>query len=702
MLYHEIRLFHYSILNLMKTTTRTFFYLILGLLLSYPRLHAQNTDVLLQGFNWESQGNSIGWYNVIKSKAADLDATGIDMVWFPPSSDAGDNHGYLPRELYNLTSNYGTQAELVSAINELHSYNIKAIADIVVNHRVGSTNWADFQNPTWGCCAVAAQDEWGQNGGTPCGNWDTGDNYSAARDIDHTNQTVQTDITAWMNWMKNTVGFDGWRYDYVRGYSGYYNSIYNNNTSAYFAVGELWDNLDLNNTDPHRQQIIDWIDDTQGTAHAFDFTTKGILQQAVNGELWRLSYSGVAPGVIGWYPSRAVTFVDNHDTGSTQNYWPFPGNKIMQGYAYILTHPGVPSVFWDHLYDWGIHDDIKDLIQIRKNNGIHSTSVLDIKAAQGNLYAAEIDGKVAMKIGPGSWSPSGNDWTLVASGTDYAVWEKSAPACNGDLTIHFKNPAGWNAATLYFWNPTPAGASTTWPGASMQDDGNGWYSFTIPCTDCANVIFSDNGANQTADLYRCNEGWYDGTWHNDNPDNNNSGDLIVHFMPTSYSNPEIYFWNVTPTAQTTTWPGVAMTSEGNGWWKYTFTGASCANFIFSNNGGSQSPDLTSCSEIWVTEGNWPGYKNDISTSIEDSRLATAISLYPNPVNDKLMITLDAEITAEVQLILTDLQGKAVHEVTLSGTPHTAEIDMTSLADGIYLYHMTDGNHHHTGKVIVRH
>jgi len=48
--------------------------------------------------------------------------------------------------------------------------------------------------------------------------------------------------------------------------------------------------------------------------------------------------------VIGWWPAKAVTFVDNHDTGSTQAMWPFPADKVMQGYAYILTHPGNPCI----------------------------------------------------------------------------------------------------------------------------------------------------------------------------------------------------------------------------------------------------------------------------------------------------------------------------------------------------------------------
>jgi hypothetical protein len=45
-------------------------------------------------------------------------------------------------------------------------------------------------------------------------------------------------------------------------------------------------------------------------------------------------------GVIGLWPSRAVTFLDNHDTGSTLNHWPYPWKNLPEGYAYLLTHSG--------------------------------------------------------------------------------------------------------------------------------------------------------------------------------------------------------------------------------------------------------------------------------------------------------------------------------------------------------------------------
>ena len=98
--------------------------------------------------------------------------------------------------------------------------------------------------------------------------------------------------------------------------------------------------------DDKRRELVSWVREVGGPAATeFDFPTKGVLQAAVQGELWRMrDKDGRAPGMIGWLPEKAVTFVDNHDTGSTQRMWPFPADKVMQGYAYILTHPGIPCI----------------------------------------------------------------------------------------------------------------------------------------------------------------------------------------------------------------------------------------------------------------------------------------------------------------------------------------------------------------------
>jgi hypothetical protein len=53
--------------------------------------------------------------------------------------------------------------------------------------------------------------------------------------------------------------------------------------------------------DGHRQRTVNWVDSTGGTNAAFDFTTKGILQEALaRSELWRLVDAQVRGGKSYW------------------------------------------------------------------------------------------------------------------------------------------------------------------------------------------------------------------------------------------------------------------------------------------------------------------------------------------------------------------------------------------------------------------
>jgi len=362
------------------------------------------------------------------------------MVWFPPVSRSVSPQGYLPGDYYDLGTTqqptfYGNIDTLKASLAKLNQNKILPIADIVINHRCAGKQdnngiWNVYHFPS----KKASWEKWaickGEYGGT--GNPDSGVNYRAAPDIDHSNSKVQKDISEWLNWLKK-LGFKGWRYDFSKGYAAKYAGIYNKNSKIPFSVSEIWTNMAYKGTylqpnqNAHRQILCDWIDASKSpVACVFDYTTKGILQVAVNGEYWRLKDSqGKPSGLIGWWPSRAVTFIDNHDTGSQQSHWPFPSDKVMQGYAYILTHPGIPCLFWEHVYDWNLYAKIKKLIAIRKKFKIHSTSKIKIIKAENGLYAAVIDDCVAVKLGNKDWSPNAA-FKLLDSGKGFAVWGKTS------------------------------------------------------------------------------------------------------------------------------------------------------------------------------------------------------------------------------------------------------------------------------------
>ncbi|XP_021722967.1 alpha-amylase 3, chloroplastic-like [Chenopodium quinoa] len=390
-------------------------------------------EILCQGFNWESH-KSGRWYMELLEKASELSSLGFTVIWLPPPTESVSPEGYMPKDLYNLNSRYGTIDELKTVIKAFHKVGIKVLGDAVINHRC-----AHFKNQNgiwnifggrlnWDDRAVVADDPHFQGRG----NKSSGDNFHAAPNIDHSQDFVRNDLKEWLRWLRKDIGYDGWRLDFVRGFWGGYVKDYIDSSEPYFAVGEYWDSLSYTygemdyDQDAHRQRIIDWVNATGGTAGAFDVTTKGILHSVLERcEYWRLSDpKGKPPGVVGWWPSRAVTFIENHDTGSTQGHWRFPGGKEMQGYAYILTHPGTPAVFYDHIFS-DYKSEISALISVRNRNKISCRSLVKITKADRDVYAAVIDDKVAMKIGPGHYEPPSGpqQWSVAVEGRDYKVWE---------------------------------------------------------------------------------------------------------------------------------------------------------------------------------------------------------------------------------------------------------------------------------------
>jgi alpha-amylase len=387
----------------------------------------------LQGFHWASHAGAYdhasrsrkSWYRILQENAPAIKAAGFTWVWFPPPSDSLAPEGYIPRRWNVLDTRYGSEAELRAAVRALEP--VAALADVVINHRVGArTSGADFQDPPFpdNRAAIVRDDE----SGIGTGNWDSGERHPCGRDLDHSNHDVRQAIKHYLQRLRS-VGFRGWRYDLCKGYHGRFVGEYNDATAPEFSVGEFFDG--------DRQKLTHWLDATGGKSTAFDFPTRYLLYEAcMSDDYSRLrSQNGnrvVPGGLLGFWPSRAVTFVDNHDTECRRDREHcchndgtrhFPGKSVDMGYAYTLTHPGIPCVFWSHFFDWGTptRQRIERLLRVRRWAGIHARSGIEIKEARKGLYAAIIDGKVAVKLGSRDWSPGGG-WELAADGDHFAVW----------------------------------------------------------------------------------------------------------------------------------------------------------------------------------------------------------------------------------------------------------------------------------------
>ena len=59
---------------------------------------------------------------------------------------------------------------------------------------------------------------------------------------DHTNPRLREALTKWLNWLKDDIGFEGWRFDFAKGYGAEYVAEYCQGTvgTSVLNVGEFW------------------------------------------------------------------------------------------------------------------------------------------------------------------------------------------------------------------------------------------------------------------------------------------------------------------------------------------------------------------------------------------------------------------------------------------------------------------------------
>lgn len=332
-----------------------------------------SSGVMMQAFYWDVPAGGT-WWDVVQTKVKGWSKVGINAIWLPPATKAqnGPNSmGYDPYDYFDfgnynqmgsVETRFGSKSELKSLITASHNNGLSVIADIVINHNSGgssqynpftqSNTWTDF-HPLSGKFNRSYWDFYPNNYGTN----DEG-SFGGFPDLCHKTPYVQD----WLwkkpysvaQYYKNEMGFDGWRFDYVKGYAPW---VVKNwvSTVGGFSVGEYWDS---------NATTLDWWAN-EANSSVFDFACYYRMNDAFDG-----NNLNALTGEMMWKrdPFKAVTFVTNHDT---DEIW----NKML-AYSYILTHEGYPCIFYRDYEEWLDKNALDNLIWIHNHLAGGSTDQL--------------------------------------------------------------------------------------------------------------------------------------------------------------------------------------------------------------------------------------------------------------------------------------------------------------------------------------
>lgn len=409
-----------------------------------PNLNSQGwasdySGVMLQGFSWDSYNES--QWKVLEKQADEL-KNYIDLVWLPQSGKCLETTqvmGYMPYYYFNQNSSFGSEAELRSLITKFKAAGIGAIADVVINHR-NTEGWYTFPAETYKGVTYQMQSTdicKNDDGGTTATqaatdgvslsqNNDEGTDFGGCRDIDHKSENVQKVIKAYLKYLKDDLGYTGFRYDMVKGFDGSHVADYNDATGVEYSVGEYWDGND---------KIESWINRTNKKSAAFDFQFRYNVRDAVNG-----AANGKVATSSDWsklnsndnlmhdanYRRYAVTFVENHDTqkrSESEQNDPLRKDTIAAN-AYMLAMPGTPCIFQPH---WNAYkSEIKEMIAARKYAGITNMSNYANKQSKKTLYVNEVTDtkhKLLVAVGNDAAGYAGETgYTKILSGYHYAYF----------------------------------------------------------------------------------------------------------------------------------------------------------------------------------------------------------------------------------------------------------------------------------------
>lgn len=614
--------------------------------------------VMLQGFYWDSFSQSK--WTKLESQADDLAAT-FSLIWIPQSGKCLESNkvmGYTPYYYFNQNSSFGTEQELRSMIQTFKAKGLGTVADVVINHH-NTMGWWTFPAEEYNGVTYQFQttdivnnddydpssnryltrEQAQKDGVTLSSNIDEGEGWGGMRDLDHKSENVQKIVKAYVKYLKDDLGYTGFRYDMVKGFGGSHVADYNDAAGIEYSVGECWDGNGV---------IKNWIDATGKKSAAFDFQFRYNVRDAINNKDWRRLNSTNNLMHDPTYNRYAVTFVENHDTekraGSEQD--PIRRDTLAAN-AYLIAMPGTPCVFYTHWLAY--KNEIKAMVDARKTAGITNTSsFLNLKNEAGcYANAVKVGGESKMVVAVGnnvaSFTPS-SAYTLVLSGYHYryflaksleTVWaDRSSGVYNDAFKVKLTAVSNTSDAQLVYTTDGTTPTASSRKVASGKD-----IDIEESCTLKVGLLISGSVSGIIERNYTIKK-------------NNFEPKTITVYCRvgdgvTGWTSMNYWTWSDFGHAPTnTSWPGDRITDtkqvDGKTWYYKDFTLTSeddYVNFVFSNgNGSPQSVDVenVNATKFFVirNEKNAQGHYliDDVSSASSVECINTVTDNQSSPLN----------------------------------------------------------------------
>lgn len=316
--------------------------------------------------NGDGKGDFIGLIEKLDylndGKPATHNDLGITGIWLMPMQESPSYHGYDVTDYRKVEPDYGTNEDFKLFMAEAHKRGIKVIIDYVLNHssnehpwfidsknnQNNKRNWYVWEDSNPGGNGPWGQQVWHQSNG----DYYYGIFWGGMPDLNYETAAVKAEMFDIASFWLTDMQIDGFRLDAVKyifeneqgledtdatfqfwkDFRAHYKSV----NSEVFAVGEAW-----TSTDKASKYVVG-----NSLDYVFEFDLAGAMLGAVqSGTATQLSNK--LAQVMSSYPYLQFgTFLTNHDMNRVMDVLSNDQQKAKLAANLLLSLPGIPYLYY--------------------------------------------------------------------------------------------------------------------------------------------------------------------------------------------------------------------------------------------------------------------------------------------------------------------------------------------------------------------